>query len=203
MSKPNNSIKQINLPNGQNAEIIPDRLGSGNYVASLPTLTQDVTLATTSDLPTVPTNIVVYENVSTTPTIINALLDMIYPVGSVRLSVNAGEENFMGGTWQRVAQGRAIFGAGTSSETPNGEAYSAGDTKSAGLPDHSHKTTISTPVNRTAGGSYVSVPVVDGAYHEGSFGSTTTLASAYNSIYGNSTTVQPNAYIVYVYQRQP
>ena len=49
MALPNN-IKQVKLPNNCVYEIIPERLKNGTYQASLPTLTADVTLATTANL---------------------------------------------------------------------------------------------------------------------------------------------------------
>lgn len=50
MAKPNNSIKGVKLPNNTQCEIIPDRLGSGSYVAELHTLTADTTLITNADI---------------------------------------------------------------------------------------------------------------------------------------------------------
>ena len=51
MAKPENSIKKIKLPGENTArDIIPDSLGSGSYIASLPTLSADATIATDIDL---------------------------------------------------------------------------------------------------------------------------------------------------------
>lgn len=50
MSKPANYIKEIKLPSNTTYEIIPERLGDANYVAELPTLNSDSTLALDSDI---------------------------------------------------------------------------------------------------------------------------------------------------------
>lgn len=51
MAKPENSIKKIKLPGENTArDIIPDSLGSNGYIASLPELAADATIATNIDL---------------------------------------------------------------------------------------------------------------------------------------------------------
>ena len=153
---------------------------------------------------------------NTVSSFMNGLLDTIYPVGSIRLSINAGETGFMGGNWVQVGQGRALFGAGTL----NNITYTADGTKDAGLPNIAGTLTKSgsQPFANGAvdlGGTndYVSSGALGGTnksttvYYNTTnsnatrFGALTFDASKSNAIYGNSTTVQPNAYVVYAYKR--
>lgn len=53
MALPSNKIKKIKLPSGTSYEIIPERLQKNGYEAALPTLTQNKTIAVTTDLPQV------------------------------------------------------------------------------------------------------------------------------------------------------
>lgn len=138
-------------------------------------------------------------------------IDSIYPVGSVYLSVNATNPgNLFGGTWQQISQGRALFGAGTL----NGNTYTAGTTVEAGIPNLSGDMGLSYSdynVGNTSYSQFVSGPF---SYRENggtnqnlSTGSNDAQriwhmdASTQNSIYGNSSTVQPPAFVIYVWQR--
>jgi hypothetical protein len=131
------------------------------------------------------------------------LLKTIYPVGAIFIGTTATcPMSALFGTWERVAGDRCLQGASTN--------HSANTTISAGLPNieggsgNFVSTTSSSPESATDGaittvkGSGVSV---------GSSGSTrymrhiTFSASDSNSIYGNSTTVQPPAYVVNVWRR--
>ena len=151
-----------------------------------------------------------YVEDSSTTSSISVLLNTIYPVGSVRLSINAGETSFMGGTWVLVSEGRALFGAGTL----NGNTYTADGTKDAGLPNITGTQQLCW--NDNSGGGIVLGPEGTGAFYKSNVGTarfssasaTGSQANAINidasrssPIYGNSTTVQPNAYVVYVYKR--
>lgn len=71
----------------------------------------------------------------------NALLDMVYPVGSLYLSLNKlSPASFLGGTWSAVATGKTLIGAGNGYEaTQTGGAASASFTlTSANMPSHTH-----------------------------------------------------------------
>ena len=68
----------------------------------------------------------------------------VYPVGSVYISVNnTSPAQLFGGTWERIAQGRALYGAGEIE--PNGLTptslsttkiiYNLGESKNAGIPN--------------------------------------------------------------------
>ena len=57
-----------------------------------------------------------------------SILSMVYPVGSVYISVNdVSPEKFLGGTWIKISQGRVLQGASGT--------QTAGTEVSAGLPD--------------------------------------------------------------------
>ena len=145
-----------------------------------------------------------YVEDSSTTSSISVLLNTIYPVGSVRLSINAGETSFMGGTWVLVSEGRALFGAGTL----NGNTYTADGTKNAGLPNITGSVILKALVP--------SEVISTGAFSTHTFSNFEYTGMSSNNrqsalvnldvslsspIYGNSTTVQPNAYVVYVYKR--
>lgn len=131
-----------------------------------------------------------------------------YLIGSIYLSVNnTSPASLFGGDWERIAEGRALFGAGTL----NNITYTANTTKDAGLPN------IQGSIGKNTSGT-------NGFYYntnfEGAFSISTTTnadrppynssggggilsfdASKSNSIYGNSDTVQPNAFVVYMWKR--
>ncbi|MGM0284899.1 MULTISPECIES: phage baseplate protein [unclassified Enterococcus] len=67
------------------------------------------------------------------------LIEMIYPVGSIYISVNqTNPGTFIGGTWERFAEGKTLFGA-SSSDTD----FSAG--KSGGSKTQELKAKIGIP----------------------------------------------------------
>lgn len=133
------------------------------------------------------------------------LLNTIYPVGSIYLTVstsplNSSPASWLGGRWERLPEGYALWTASSG----------AGNTISAGLPNLS--------------GAFGGVPV-GGGYSGGNgvFSSTSVStnstntwgssnakridvvfdASKDNSLYGASSTVQPPAYKVYAWKRLP
>lgn len=56
-----------------------------------------------------------------------SILSMVYPVGSVYISVNdVSPEKFLGGTWEKISQGRVLQGAA--------DGQAAGTAVEAGLP---------------------------------------------------------------------
>ena len=76
------------------------------------------------------------------------LLDMIYPVGSIYMSVNSSNPgSLFGGTWEKMPAGRVLIPEGASSW---GTTYTAGSTGGEAthkltvdeIPQHTHKTTI-------------------------------------------------------------
>ena len=60
------------------------------------------------------------------------ILDTTYPVGSIFLSIDeTNPGTTLGGTWERISEGRTLFGAGEL----NGITYTANTTVNQGLPN--------------------------------------------------------------------
>ena len=136
---------------------------------------------------------------------VKTVLGTIYPVGSVYI----GTQNtcpmaslITGSTWTLVSSGKALWtGTGSNGNT----------TIAAGLPNITGKIKSSTflcTFDRTANGAFR--PVAEDGYNDGNEGATWATdtakevnfdASKSNAIYGNSSTVQPPAYVVNVWRR--
>lgn len=133
------------------------------------------------------------------------------PVGFIcLLACETSPAELFGGVWERISQGRAIYGAGSL----NGIDYVANSTKEAGLPNIT---------GRTPNDSFTTIWFdndnnfeieFEGAFDvkerrsggvTGNTGRTAWAlgfdASKSNAVYGNSSTVQPNAYICYVWKK--
>lgn len=127
-----------------------------------------------------------------------------YPVGSIYQSTNStSPASLFGGTWESIASERVLMGVSSS--------HGAGSTVSAGLPNivgtfsdlaggsisFGGAFSQGTPVNITMNYSQSSDAAWRWAYvRNGTFN-----ASRSSSIYGNSGTVQPAAYYVYMWRR--
>lgn len=139
------------------------------------------------------------------------IVSLFYPVGSIYMSVDStNPASLFGGTWERIAQGRAIFGADDSK-------YIAGQTVEAGLPDPEldiirRENGSTTGVYEDVYGSngYTSSKLIDrmGTNDEKMQSMKAISADKRyieviigNNIYGNSTTVQPPAFVVYMWKR--
>lgn len=135
------------------------------------------------------------------------LLNMFYPVGSIYQTIDDGfNPNIRwGGTWELIEEGRFLQATETSA--------TGGDTVSAGLPNiGGHLDIRATDYNAskvawedgvfikstTAGYSADGVHQQNGAVNVIRYNFD---AHYYNSIYGNSTTVQPSAVKVYMWHR--
>lgn len=127
------------------------------------------------------------------------LIKTIYPVGSIYISTasTCPLASFFG-TWQKVSSGRVLQGADSS--------HNPGSTIAAGLPNITGSGGTCWDINQ---GSQVS-----GAFYKSNtIGTLATGSSSYkpyhvnlnasrsSSIYGNSSTVQPAAYVVNIWQR--
>ena len=132
-----------------------------------------------------------------------------YPVGSIYQSTDAASPAVLfGGTWEQIAQDRVLMGASDS--------HPAGSTVEAGLPN----ITGSLTSTATGGGSgpfrgnsnsvtsrgALSTTAISATYagyskYGGTEYSVHFDASASNSIYGASNTVQPPAYFVWIWRR--
>lgn len=142
------------------------------------------------------------------------LVDKIYPIGSIYLSVNnTNPSALFGGSWTQIAQGRTLFGQGTL----NGNTYTAGTTVNAGLPNVTGNVVRAySDFNKTNDSGYAQYTTNPFYYNTSeNYGTNSNVSdgtqdacrnikmdlSRANSIYGNSTTVQPNAFVCYIWQR--
>lgn len=123
------------------------------------------------------------------------LLNLIYPIGSLYISINnLSPSDFLGGKWEQIKEGYALWTCRNN----------AGNTISSGLPNI--KGSIGKQAifnNATASGAF---SVSDGmGFGGGEIGFISKIfsfdASKSNSIYGNSSIVQPPAYKVYAWRR--
>lgn len=130
-------------------------------------------------------------------------LNLIFPVGCLHLTVAEGTpfSQFGFGQWKLVGQNKCLWGGGTDNV--------AGTEIEAGLPEIYGNTDIGgfSGIYSEAGGAFHSTIVVPNTTVATVASADTHLevvdfmASRYNPIYGKSTTVQPPAYIVYIWQR--
>ena len=59
----------------------------------------------------------------------SAIVNLIYPVGSIYISTSATNPgSFLGGTWQQYGQGRTLIGAGTGNDGSTSMSFTAGST---------------------------------------------------------------------------
>lgn len=74
---------------------------------------------------------------------VDGLLDAMYPVGAVYLSVTSGSPaTLFGGTWERIGNGRTLVGVNESDTALNTAEKQGGSTNP--LTSHSHNTQLST-----------------------------------------------------------
>ena len=141
----------------------------------------------------------------------NGVISTIYPIGSIYITLNdTNPSETLGiGTWEKVSSGRVLEGSDSS--------HNAGTTIDAGLPNITGTVGQGYQTNGINGGwhNYGNTGKGTGAlYLTGtSNGSSCTWqnygdagliaidASRSSTIYGKSTTVQPNAYFVNIWKR--
>lgn len=181
--------------------------------------TSEVTLATVattgaySDLSGTPTVDQTYDGTSVNAqsgvavaSAIDTMLASLYPVGSIYIGTQATcplATLISGSTWVNVSEGRVLQGSN------NG--HSAGSTIAAGLPN----ITGSIDAGGIVNDSYATHLSGSGAFSDSGSSAcikATTAGSSANrtcsfdasrssSIYGNSSTVQPSAYVVNIWER--
>ena len=155
----------------------------------------------------------------------SSMIKTIYPVGSVIINMDGVNQPFPGSgtTWELIGQGKTLWGYNPD-EAPTPTAV--GETKDAGLPDIQGKVgqtadpsdgEVLTGIDSDAPGNNLdgtdhtksALHLTDRTTSYGGLGSNAgsgykTLsfeASRHNSIYGNSTTVQPPAIVVAFWKR--
>lgn len=130
------------------------------------------------------------------------LLSKIYPIGSIYMSVNQiSPASFLGGTWTPLEAGRTLWTTTTAGQ--------GGTPLEAGLPNIMG--TVDAVITTLSSGALVSSSLANNNTPDyfdyesgGGWGQARLLgfdASRSNSIYGNSTTVQPPAIRVYMWRR--
>lgn len=146
---------------------------------------------------------------------IHSIVDVIYPVGSVYISTTtANPKDLFGGTWEQIATGRTLWGA--SSDNELNTTVNSGLPNITGTYDPRWKDKSGGGIMMAAqnsGAMYTSRPSNHGYWwanvtSTGDAGQNTQYhtrlnfsAQRSNSIYGNSTIVQPPAYKVYMWRR--
>jgi hypothetical protein len=149
-------------------------------------------------------NSITYDKLSITAinSITVAVLSSLYPIGSIYITTadTCPIATLGVGTWTKVSNGRVLQGADND--------HAAGSTIEAGLPN-----ITGSPILGESTGSWSKMPPINGAIYRASTGSKYAGAadadndylafdaSRSNSIYGNSSTVQPPAYVVNIFRR--
>ena len=121
-----------------------------------------------------------------------------YPVGSIYQSTaRTSPAALFGGTWQEIAQNRVLMGAGN--------AYAAGTTVEAGLPNITGSFVADVKKGEhKVSGAFTAGNVITSTGEYNSFSDVYKFsldASKSNAIYGRSATVQPAAYYVHIWRR--
>ena len=115
-------------------------------------------------------------NFYTSGSLVNDLLNRVYPVGSIYMSaVNVSPASFLGGTWQAIEQGRMLMAAGSSWQagTTGGAAYHT--LTVAEMPAHDHSAT------ETAAGGHVHGASTGSAGAHAHSGSTNNAGNHYHT----------------------
>ena len=121
-----------------------------------------------------------------------------YPVGSIFQTVSStSPAALFGGTWQEIAQNRALMGASY--------AHAAGTTVEAGLPNITGSFVADVKKGEhKVSGAFTAGNVIASTGEYNSFSDVYKFsldASKSNAIYGRSATVQPAAYYVHIWRR--
>ena len=133
---------------------------------------------------------------------IDISIDTVFPVGSIYLSKNnTSPAELFGGTWVKIAENRAIMGASST--------HAAGTTAEAGLPNITGDSWLHPNNNKIAeNGPFYLIdikkrdPLIGGLYGELSSSASVGFdAARANPIYGRSSTVQPPAYYMNIWER--
>ena len=135
-------------------------------------------------------------------TSLNNTLSALYPVGSIYIGTQSTcplATLISGSTWVKVSEGRVLQGSDSS--------HSAGTTIKAGLPNITSNPSANVLCHQNTSDNDEALGYVYGGTAKGwgtssgVYGHFTFDASRSNSIYGNSSTVQPPAFVVNIWQR--
>lgn len=138
----------------------------------------------------------IYDCYAEIDTKINAMLQILYPIGSLYISTsNTNPLENLFGTWELVAADRVLQGSSSN--------HAAGTTIAAGLPNITGWFASEDDRQPPTGGAfYASGRLGWNCSDESDQGCAVYFnASRSSSIYGNSTTVQPPAYVVNIWRR--
>ena len=133
---------------------------------------------------------------------VGIVLDKLYPVGSVYIGTMSAcplADLIAGSTWESVGSGRVLQGADSS--------HAAATTVEAGLPNITGEFSGRCLINNSTStsGAFYEGSSFSTQYAGGSDGTHTRTfafdASRSSSVYGNSSTVQPAAYVVNIWRR--
>lgn len=128
---------------------------------------------------------------------IDSILGSLYPVGSIYIGTQSTcplEDLISGSTWELVAENRALWG---------GDGTNANTTIAAGLPNITATNMSVVGKNTAQTGAVIknSTSSYVGSSSSANWNYTDLDASLSSSIYGNSDTVQPPAYVVNIWRR--
>lgn len=151
--------------------------------------------------PSVPAGAELLETTDTLDTQTYNILSLIYPVGSIYIGVQEEcplKTLISGSTWVKVSESRVLQGSDSS--------HSAGTTIEAGLPNITGTNTKTTANWEDVSGCFTNIGTGNTCSIAGSisghfWGEYNFDASRSSSIYGNSSTVQPPAYVVNIWRR--
>ena len=133
---------------------------------------------------------------------VDNLISAIYPVGSIYIGTQSTcplATLISGSTWVKVSEGRVLQGSDSS--------HSAGTTIKAGLPNITSNPSANVLCHQNTSDNDEALGYVYGGTakgwgtEKGVYGHFTFDASRSNSIYGNSNTVQPPAFVVNIWKR--
>ena len=141
-----------------------------------------------------------------------SILSMVYPVGSVYISVNdVSPAAFLGGTWEKISQGRVLQGAadgqaaGTAVEAGLPAAYMpAGGFESIGLVNNNWTNQYTSGcfgVGLRSGFAYGTSGGYGSDWQLGSYAYRFSNRTITGDCYGKSNTVQPPALLVNIWKR--
>lgn len=134
------------------------------------------------------------------------MLDLIYPIGSIYMSVNDVDPSVLfGGSWERIGQGRTLIGEGTGVDANNtSKTFTNAETNgeythtlsTTEMPSHSHR--VSSGWSSAAGTDRITFGQVSGQYQQSGVGGTWFIE---NTGGGQAHNNLPPYLVVYIWKR--